>query len=77
MRMIFEFRCPDGHRIEKFVESSVREITCSVCEQVSTRVVSCRGISLDPISGDYPSATMKWAKMRQEKIKAERKVANA
>jgi|TARA_R110000824_G_scaffold159471_1_gene333859 hypothetical protein len=77
MKRIYEFRCPEGHRSEKFIDETIYQISCKICKQESTRVVSCRGISLDPISGDYPSTTMKWAKMRQEKIKAERKLANS
>jgi len=77
MKRIYDFKCPDGHYVEKFVDESVYQDTCDICNQESTRVVSCRGILLDPISGDYPTATMKWAKMRQEKIKAERKLANS
>lgn len=77
MRRIYDFRCSEGHLFEKFIDSDIKSIDCDICGQPSTRVVSCAAPMLDPISGDYPSATMKWAKMRQEKIKAERKAASA
>lgn len=72
-RIIFEFRCPEGHRSEKLVDSSVRQIDCPDCRQSSTRVVSCAGPMLEVVSGDFPGATMKWARDRQKKIKAERR----
>ena len=74
-RMIFEFRCPDGHRNDEFVETSVKQIDCPDCRQSATRVVSCAGPMLEVISGDFPGATMKWARGRQKKIKAERREA--
>ena len=77
MKRIYDFKCPDGHYAERFVEESVYLDTCEICNQETARVVSCAPPMLDPISGDYPTATMKWAKMRQDKIKAERKLANS
>lgn len=77
MKKIYDFRCPKGHLFESYVESETKTMPCNICKQDSIRVVSCGGFILDPISGDYPSATRKWAKMREEKIKAERRVANS
>ncbi len=72
-RRIYDFKCPDGHITEKFVETSVKQIVCPVCRQQSTRLVSFARPVLDVISGDFPGATLKWARGRQEKIKAERR----
>jgi hypothetical protein len=77
MKRIYDFRCPEGHVIEKYIDSDIQNVSCEICKQESARVVSCRGLLLDPISGDFPSATMRWARDRQVKIKAERKVAKA
>jgi hypothetical protein len=77
MKRIYDFQCPNGRTFEKYIDSEISEVDCDICKQKSTRLISCRGLVLDPISGDYPTATMKWAKMRQERIKAERKVASA
>lgn len=74
MKRIYDFKCPNGHKFEKFIDSEVRKVSCDICKQESTRLVSCTTFVLDPISGDYPTATRKWAKMREERIKAERKV---
>ena len=77
MKKIYDFRCLNGHLFESYAESETKSMPCEICNQASTTVVSCAGFMLDPISGDYPTATRKWAKMRQEKIKAERRVANS
>lgn len=70
---MFEFRCPDGHLNEKFIESSVRQIDCDICSQQATRIVSSVRPLLEVVSGHFPGATMKWARDRQKKIKAERR----
>ena len=78
MRRIYDFKCPkDGHLFEKFVDSDVYSLPCNLCNKVATRIVSFAGPVLDPISGDFPSATRRWSLNRQEKIKAERKAADS
>jgi hypothetical protein len=59
--------------VESFVDETVKEIACDVCGEIATRMISTPTISLDPVSGLYPSATSKWAKMRAEKLALERK----
>jgi hypothetical protein len=49
---------------------------CPECGNDSSRIISAATVVLDPISGAFPGATMKWARDRQQKIKKERKVAN-
>ena len=72
-RKIYDFGCPSGHITEEFINDSVTQIDCPNCRQLSTRLVSYAGPMLDVVSGDFPGATMKWAKGRQKKIKAERR----
>ena len=77
MKKLYDFRCSCGHLFEKFTESSQRTVPCNLCDEVATRIVSYGGPVLDPISGDFPSATRRWALNRQEKIKAERRVTQS
>ena len=77
MRRIFDFKCPDGHVFEKFVDVEEKKLPCEFCNKVSTRIVSFAGPVLDPISGDFPSATRRWSLNRQQKIKAERKITDS
>ena len=73
MRLLFDFRCSDNHVTEALVASDETEHTCGLCNKIATRIISPVRCSLDPISGDFVGATMKWAKQREQKIKLERK----
>ena len=77
LKAIFDFRCPDGHKFEKYVDSDVHTVSCVICSQPSDRLVGGARPMLDPISGDFPSATRKWAINRQQKIKAEKREAKS
>jgi len=72
-RRMYDFKCKDSHITESFVDVDIKEVQCSVCDEVATRIISPATISLDPVSGLYPSATSKWHKMRAEKLAVERK----
>lgn len=76
-RRIFEFICPDQHVTERFIDEEVRETDCSTCEKIATKMISAVQCSLDPLSGHWPGATMKWAKNRQDQIKRERSKENS
>ena len=73
--MLFDFKCGRDHVTEKLVKSDVKEITCPVCKNKALRQISAVRSKLDHISGDFPGATMKWAKQRQQQIKHERKTS--
>lgn len=68
----FDFRCDNNHVSELWVESEDRP-TCPICDGELTKLLSKPTVSLDPISGSFPGATMKWAKDREKKIQKERK----
>lgn len=72
-RRMYDFKCEQNHQMESFVDETVKEVACDVCDGVATRIISTPTISLDPVSGLYPSATTKWAKMRAEKLALEKK----
>ena len=60
MRQIFDYRCENGHIEEQFVE---RGTVCRCkCGAESHRIISPVRCQLDPTSGDFPGATMKWIK---------------
>jgi ubiquitin C-terminal hydrolase len=70
---MYDFKCKDSHIIECFVDVDIKEVQCSVCDGTATRILTPPRIYLDPISGDHPSATSKWARQRAEKLAVERK----
>ena len=73
MLLLFDFKCEDGHISEQLANRDTTELHCSQCPKLSKRIVSPVRVGLDPISGDFPGATAKWMKNRQQKIQQERK----
>ena len=74
---MFDFRCEDGHITERFVSYEVTECVCDVCSKSALKQLSAPTIYLEPFSGLHPSATSKWEAKRAEKLKQERKHAEA
>ena len=75
-RRIYDFQCTELHITEAFIDSTIKEHVCAECGAKAQRIVSPVRSMLDPISGDFPGATMKWAKNRQETIKRERRTTD-
>lgn len=73
MRRLFDFQCSDNHITEALVSTDVTEHPCGLCQKTAHRIISPVRAKLDAISGDFPGATMKWAKNRQRQIAHERK----
>lgn len=72
-RRMYDFKCEQNHLTESFVDETVKEIVCDVCDGKATRIISPTTISLDPTSGQFLGATAKWSRMRAEKLALERK----
>lgn len=70
---MFDFVCTNSHITESFVDVDIKEVQCGECDGVASRIISPTTISLDPVSGLYPSATAKWARQRAEKLAVEKK----
>jgi len=68
----FDFRCKNNHITEHWIDAD-EQPTCPICDAETTKLLSAPNVSLDPISGSFPGATMKWAKDREKKIQKERK----
>lgn len=66
MKRIFEFRCAKEHTTEKFVDDEVRSIECPHCRNEASRIISSPRISLEGITGAFPSAFDSWARKHEE-----------
>jgi hypothetical protein len=73
MRLLFDFKCSEGHITESLVNSTENTAQCKVCEATATKIISPIRCKLDPLSGHFPGETEKWAKARQKRINEERK----
>lgn len=68
----YDFKCPQGHVTEHFVDSEIVEVQCH-CECMAERMISAPRVKLDGCSGDFPGEAMKWEKRREDHMKKERK----
>ena len=66
MFKVYDFRCPDEHVHEEFVESTVTESRCKTCDKVSTRMVSAPSFHLNGSDGSFPGAHMKWVREHEK-----------
>lgn len=65
-RRLFEFECGSGHRSEHFVYPDVQETPCPECGNTAKRIISAVRSKLEGITGAFPGAADKWAKMHEE-----------
>ena len=72
-RRLFEFKCPENHVTEQFVDETVKVSQCRECDEMATRIISPTGIYLEPYSGNHPSSYDRWTRVRAEKLKQEKK----
>jgi hypothetical protein len=76
MIRVYDFKCSECSYIEeKYVRSDSRESVCSKCNSLSHRQLASPMCKLDPLSGDFAGATIKWTKQRQKQIEIERSKA--
>lgn len=62
----FDFQCSEGHTQEYFVHSDSKTVECKVCGERAYRVVSMPNFKLDGITGDFPTAYDKWARVHEQ-----------
>lgn len=67
--MLYDFKCPKGHLEEHWVTSDTREVRCNKCGDVANRMITGGYAVLDPLSGDFPGATLKWARHHEQAAK--------
>jgi hypothetical protein len=72
MNRFFDFRCPNGHVTELLIRDDRREILCE-CGLMAGRALAAPRSRLDPLSGDFPSASDAWVNRREDHMKKERK----
>lgn len=62
----FDFKCSNEHKQEYFVDSLVKTVECEVCGDQAHRVVSTPNFKLDGITGAFPTAADKWARIHEQ-----------
>lgn len=69
MRVLFDFSCNHcGKTEERFVDTDTRSVPCS-CGELMVRDIATPTVSLEGITGAFPGAHDKWARIREEKFR--------
>lgn len=74
MRLLHNFHCENcGKNDERFIDSDTRQVPCE-CGYVMHRLIGMPRIALEGITGAFPDAHDRWARIREENasIKAKR-----
>lgn len=69
---VYDFRCPQGHVTEHFVDAVIEEVQCH-CECMATRCLSAPRSKLEGITGAFPGAADKWERNRASHMRKEQK----
>jgi len=73
MYKFYDYKCPLGHLNEHMVKGSPDTQKCKDCAAQATRQLSSPRSLLDPFSGDFAGATIKWIKDHERgRAKAEK-----
>jgi len=75
MRQMFDFKCDDcGTVEERYIDAGCRITECRECGGKSKRQISMPTVRLEGVTGDFPGAYSKWARIREDnaRIKAKR-----
>lgn len=73
-KILRDFKCDScGSEQERFVDTNLTELQCD-CGGLSYRVIGMPTVKLEGITGDFPGAHSRWAKIREDnaRIKARR-----
>lgn len=69
---VYDFLCPRGHRVERFVNADIVENECE-CGAMGVRQLATPRFDLDGTSGHFPTAADAWEKRRESHMRKERK----
>ncbi|TFH24213.1 hypothetical protein E4G67_02260 [Candidatus Bathyarchaeota archaeon] len=67
-RLLFEFRCKDGHITDHFVDTAIKEVDCPQCSKSANKLVSPPHFPLSQgVDTDMPTAAARWDKIQYAK----------
>ena len=75
MIRVFDFRCPNDHVTEHFLDHTPKDgdvMECG-CGELAVKVPATPRAQLDGCSGDFPGAADKWERDRASHMRKERK----
>lgn len=73
MYKFYDYKCVLGHIHEHMVKGSPDSMQCKECGSLATRQVSSPRPVLEPFTGDFAGASLKWARNHERgRAKAEK-----
>lgn len=67
MRTMRDFHCSGcGTDTERFIDVKTTHVECSSCHQDAEQRIGMPTVKLEGITGDFPGAHHKWAKIRED-----------
>ena len=69
---VFDYQCKNAHVFECFVRGE-EDHHCPQCSEIGSRMLCAPRVHLDPTSGHFLGATMKWLNSRDKQIAKELK----
>ena len=61
MKLLADFKCPNGHTTEHYTESSILHVRCD-CGEEARRIISGVNFRLPGHDTAYPTAHEKWVR---------------
>lgn len=71
--LAWDFQCDEGHVTEHLVTAVEMAVDCPECGGLAKRMLAAPSINLDGCSGDFPTAADKWVRLRESRMKQERR----
>jgi len=66
MRQMFDFHCAScGNVFERLIDSTLRATPCE-CGETANRVMGMPTVKLEGITGAFPGAHDRWARIRED-----------
>jgi hypothetical protein len=66
MKSLRDFLCKSCEEVtERYIDSEILAIQCH-CGQTAHRMIGTPNVKLEGITGDFPDAHAKWAKIRED-----------
>jgi DNA-directed RNA polymerase subunit RPC12/RpoP len=69
MKLIRDYLCSSCNSVtEKYIETTITEIDCQ-CGSKAHRVIGMPSVRLEGITGSFPGAHDKWARVREDRAR--------
>jgi len=74
MKVLNDFKCPDGHVTEFFTDATTTEVRCNACGKAAVKTLSKVNAKFNA-TGRFATtkAVLQWEKRRERQIALERK----